>query len=69
MPRTTTGKIYSLREAAEQVGVAPVTLRRWLLSVKVAEVARDRNGWRVFDESDVLRIQRYASQVVPPKVS
>ena len=67
MPKT--GKTYSVREAAEQIGVAPVTLRRWLLSGKVAEVARDRNGWRVFKESDILRIQRYASQVVRPKTT
>ena len=60
---------YSLREAAAQVGVAPVTLRRWLLSGKVAEVTRDRNGSRVFTEQDILRIQRFASPVVLPKAT
>jgi len=42
------------------VGVAPITLKRWLLDGKVAEVARDRNGWRIFSQSDIARIRRYA---------
>lgn len=58
----------SLKEAAAQVGVAPITLKRWLLEGKVAEVARDRNGWRVFSEADILRIKRYAEmRRVPAK--
>lgn len=57
---------YTLKEAAERVGVAPITLKRWLLSGKVAEVPRDRNGWRLFTEKDIVRIRRFASRVVPP---
>jgi len=58
---------YSLAEAAERIGVSPITLKRWLLSEKVSEVSRDRNGWRVFSDKDVKRIKRYAEQLVPPK--
>lgn len=60
-------KRYSLREAAVQVGVAPITLRRWLLGRKVTEVARDRNGWRVFTRSDIRRIKKFAATLVHPK--
>ncbi len=49
-----------MKEAAQRVGVAPITLKRWLLDGKVAEVARDRNGWRIFCHSDIARIRRYA---------
>jgi DNA-binding transcriptional MerR regulator len=59
-------KQYNLRGAAKQIGVAPITLRRWLLSRKVKEVARDRNGWRVFTPSDVQRIKKYAATLVRP---
>jgi predicted NAD/FAD-dependent oxidoreductase len=48
------------------VGVAPVTLKRWLLSARVDEVQRDRNGWRIFTDDDVRRIQEYAGTLYPP---
>jgi len=48
------------------IGVAPVTLKRWLLSARIEEVQRDRNGWRVFTEDDVRRIQEYAGTLYPP---
>jgi len=57
---------YNLREAARLVGIAPITLRRWLLAGKVGEVARDRNGWRVFTPKDVMRIRRFASKLTRP---
>jgi len=48
------------------VGVAPITLKRWLLDGKVAEVARDRNGWRTFSDADISRIKRYAKTLRKP---
>jgi len=57
----------TLTEAARQVGIAPITLKRWLLSAKVAEVARDRNGWRVFTEADIRRIKTFANSIKAPK--
>jgi DNA (cytosine-5)-methyltransferase 1 len=59
--------VYNLKEAAALLGVAPITLKRWLLSKKVGEVARDRNGWRVFTESDIERIRRFAMHLDPPE--
>ena len=41
-------------KAAELIGVAPITLKRWLLTEKVDEVvARSVNNWRCFDDADV----------------
>ena len=60
-------RTFTLKAAAKQVGVAPITLKRWLLDGKVAEVARDRNGWRVFSDADVERIKRYALTLRDPE--
>jgi len=57
---------YLLSDAAAHIGVAPITLKRWLLAGKVHEVNRDRNGWRVFDEQDIERIRGYAQSLHPP---
>lgn len=59
-------RVFSLKEAAKQVGVSPITLKRWLLSGRVREVARDRNGWRVFTGGDVTRIRKFAEKLDPP---
>ena len=56
----------TLKQAAKRVGVAPITLKRWLLDGKVAEVARDRNGWRAFTTEDVARITRFARTLRKP---
>ncbi len=60
-------KKYTLAEAAVLIGIAPITLKRWLLTAKVADVARDRNNWRRFTEADVRRIKRFADATTPPK--
>lgn len=60
-------KYYTLMEAAELIGVAPITLKRWLLTGKVDEVARDRNNWRRFTDVDVRRIKQFADKTSPPK--
>ena len=57
---------YRLSQAARLIGVAPITLKRWLLSGRVDEVQRDRNGWRVFTDEDVNRIKVYAGVLYPP---
>jgi DNA (cytosine-5)-methyltransferase 1 len=61
-------KFYTLTEAAELIGIAPITLKRWLLTSKVDEVARDRNNWRRFTDADVCRIKEFANKTTPPKV-
>lgn len=56
-----------LKEVAEAAGVAPITLRRWLLAGKIPEVSRDRNGWRVFTSDEEAAVLRYALKKTPPK--
>jgi DNA (cytosine-5)-methyltransferase 1 len=51
---------YRLTDAAKRIGVAPITLKRWLISGRVSEVARDRNGWRIFTDADIERIRQFA---------
>jgi len=58
---------YHLQQAAKLIGVAPITLKRWLLEKKVDEVSRDRNGWRVFHSRDIKRIKKFALRINPPK--
>jgi DNA (cytosine-5)-methyltransferase 1 len=57
---------HGLKEAASKVGIAPITLKRWLLDGKVKEVARDRNGWRVFTDADIARIRKFAEKLELP---
>ena len=47
---------FSTAEAATEMGVSKQTLLRWFREKRVADVARDRNGWRVFTKSDISRI-------------
>jgi DNA (cytosine-5)-methyltransferase 1 len=61
-------KFYTLTEAAAMIGIAPITLKRWLLDSKVDEVTRDRNNWRRFTDADVRRIKEFANKTTPPKV-
>ena len=51
-----------INEAAAEIGVSAITLKRWFLSKKVEEVGRDRNGWRVFTQEDIQRLKSYAAQ-------
>lgn len=50
-----------LTDAAKEIGIAPITLKRWLLQGKVADVHRDRNGWRMFTMEDLERIRDFAN--------
>lgn len=52
-------KEYRTDEAAQRIGCSRSTLLRWFREGKVADVARDRRGWRVFTEEDISRIRRW----------
>ncbi len=57
-------------EAAREIGVSPATLKRWFRQAKVRDVARDRNGYRVFEPEDIERLRAYANQrFEPPPLS
>jgi DNA modification methylase len=55
-------KIFYLTEAASKIGVAPITLKRWFLEGKIADVKRDRKGWRIFTSDDLERIKKFAER-------
>ena len=54
-------KEYRTDEAAKRIGCSRSTLLRWFREGKVADVARDRRGWRVLNEDDISRIRRWAA--------
>lgn len=49
---------HSTAAAAKRIGVSKSTLLRWFADGKVADVRRDRHGWRVFGASDIARIKK-----------
>jgi excisionase family DNA binding protein len=52
---------FGTDEAAQRIGCSKSTLLRWFREGKVADVTRDRRGWRVFTEEDIRRIRRWAT--------
>ena len=59
-------KPFFLTEAASKIGVAPITLKRWFLEGKISDVKRDRKGWRVFTQEDIIRIKKYTDKISDP---
>lgn len=55
-----------LSDAAKEIGVSSITLKRWILSGKVPDVARDKNNWRIFTADNIERIRNYHLQVSEP---
>lgn len=55
-----------ISEAAREIGVHAVTLKRWFRDGKIEEVARDRRGWRIFRKQDIERIKEYAERIYEP---
>jgi excisionase family DNA binding protein len=51
---------YRTDEAARRIGCSKSTLLRWFREGKVADVARDRRGWRIFKAEDIRRIRQWA---------
>ena len=59
-------KFYSTKEVLKKVGVSRNTLFLWLKKGKIPEVARDRNGHRLFAASDIKNILKFKNKRVPP---
>ena len=51
-------RTYSAKEAAEKLGISKSTLLRWFREKRIADVKRDRNGWRVFTSTDIANIKK-----------
>ena len=55
-------KTYSTKRVAQMLGIDRVTLQRWLLSGKIREPRRIKNGGinaRVWTARDVERVKKY----------
>jgi excisionase family DNA binding protein len=49
---------YMIAEACELAGTSRNTLLRWIREGRFPDVKiRDRNGWRLFAESDIERLK------------
>ncbi len=55
-----------LTDLAKEIGVSSITLKRWLLSGKISDVARDKNNWRIFNSDDIGRVRNYHLQISEP---
>lgn len=64
MARRVDGKVYyTASEVAEMAGVHRLTLLRWIREGKLAEVDRDRNGWRLFSEEIAHQVTEFAEGI------
>ena len=51
-------RYYSTSEACKLAGTSRPTFLRWVREGRVEDVkTRDRNGWRLFTEEDIIRIR------------
>jgi site-specific DNA-methyltransferase (cytosine-N4-specific) len=57
---------YSSAEIAKRIGIHKDTLLRWLKKGLISEPKRDRHGWRIFTETNVLELMRFANQETSP---
>ena len=48
-----------ISQAADLVGLSVSTLRVWEAEGKIPEPARLKGNWRVYSQSDLIRIQDY----------
>ncbi len=61
MPDTIGGKTYLRTEkAAREIGISRPTLLLWFRERRVADVARDAKGWRIFTDDDIARLKDWA---------
>jgi len=55
-----------IADAAKAIGVSIATLKRWFRNARVADVPRDRNGYRVFEQADIERLRAFVNQRFEP---
>jgi DNA-binding transcriptional MerR regulator len=60
-------KYYTTKDVLKKVGISRTTLFLWLWNKKVPDVKRNRNGHRVFAETDIQRILNYKNKVTFPE--
>jgi DNA-binding transcriptional MerR regulator len=50
-------KLLTIKQAAELIGVAEATLRRWDAAGKFKARRHPMNGYRIYAEKDVIRLR------------
>jgi DNA-binding transcriptional MerR regulator len=57
-------KYYTMIEVCRAAGISRSTLIRWLRKGSIQhDLPRDKRGWRLFDEDDLLRIKKEANEI------
>ena len=70
MPIEIHGKSYwSASEVCKQVGISRPTLYRWLKRGILTKLHRDRKGWRMFTEEDLMKIRLEANKIEVQELS
>ena len=59
-------KRYRTNEVLKLVDISRNTLYNWFKKKRVKEVAKDRNGCRVFTDADLTRIRTYRDKIILP---
>lgn len=59
-------KYYTTKEVLARTGISRNTLFLWLKKGKVPEVAKNRNGHRLFTKADIQRIIKYKNKTILP---
>ena len=58
------GKIYyKTLEACERTGISRPTLFRWLKAGILEKSRKNRSGWRLFTEEDLIKIRTEAKKI------
>ena len=60
-------KFFSTKDVLKKVGISRNTLFLWLKKGKIPEVARDRNGFRLFTSEDINLILKFKNKTVLPE--
>ena len=64
MPIEINGQIYyRTSEICVKAGVSRATVFRWLKAGILSRCLRDRRGWRLYTEDDLLRISSEANKI------
>jgi DNA-binding transcriptional MerR regulator len=57
-------RYYSFIEVCRTAGISRSTLLRWMkVGTVIDEFQRDRRGWRVFSDTDLILIQQEAQKM------
>ena len=56
-------RYYRTAEACKLAGISKITYQRWIREGQIPDVAlRDRRGWRLFTEDDLLKLKTEANR-------